>query len=376
MLIKQQMLLKRSGYVLALAMGFVALVSVLVTGLVHRVIVFHRVQYALVDREQARLLALSGVNIAIAQITDAQKAGEKKKDEKQNQAQQKQQKQQAPVPQAAPGAKQPQGQPQQAQAGVSIKDQLTKLTVVINRWQTFSLPKEAGVEGSCEIYIASERGKIDLNSIYDFSQRKFVKRDGFDGEKICQLVGEKLSSVVKSGSFAELLTTFLKERGYPLTDISQLVADKRFEKLRDRLFVTPNGGLALYDLFTVETQQAQIQPWFITSGVGQVLGFKVGKMLDAKIWQKSIEKLPASVGTLIWQQQWDTLVAPVYGKEYAKLTNEVKSMFAQKFESAPFSVVSYGKFGAFTTRVYAIIEEKKSEQGSATGFGIRKLYWF
>lgn len=366
---------RRSGYVLALAMGFVAVVSVLVTGLVHRVIVFHRVQYALVDREQARLLALSGINIAIAQITDAQKAGEKKKDEKQNQAQKPQQAPAAGAKQAQ-GAKTPASQtPAQAQGEVSIKDQLTKLTAIINRWQTFALPKEAGVEGTCEMYIASERGKIDLNSIYDFSQRKFVKRDGFDGEKICQLVGEKLSSVLKSGNFVELLTTFLKERGHPLDDISQLVADKRFEKLRDHLFVTPNDGVALYDLFTVETQQAQIQPWFISSSIGSVLGFKVGKALDAKIWQKSLEKLPASVGTLIWQQQWDTLVAPVYGKEYAKLANEVKSMFAQKFESAPFSVVSYGKFGAFTTKVYAIIEEKKSEQGTPAGFGIRKLYW-
>lgn len=374
MLLKEQVLFKRSGYVLALAMGFVAVVSVLVTGLVHRVIVFHRVQYALVDREQARLLALSGINIAIAQITDAQKAGEKKKEEKQDQ--QKQQKQQMPKPQVAPGVKQSQGQPQQTQGEVSIKDQLTKLTAIINRWQTFSLPQQAGVEGSCEIYIASEQGKIDLNSVYDFSQRKFIKRDGFDGEKICQLVGEKLSSVLKSGSFVELLTAFLKERGYPLDDVSQLVADKRFEKLRDHLFVTPSDGIALYDLFTVETQQAQIQPWLISSGIGSVLGFKVGKVLDAKIWQKSLEKLPASVGTLIWQQQWDTLLAPVYGKEYAKLTNEVKSMFAQKFESAPFSVVSYGKFGAFTTKVYAIIEAKKSEQGAPAGFGIRKLYWF
>lgn len=356
----------RSGYVLALAMGFIAIVSVLVTGLVHRVMVFHRVQYALIEREQARLLALSGVNIALAQLTDVKKVDEKKKEG-----------QQAQVPQA-PAPKAPAtGGAQQPQAKVaSLQGQLKKLTALLNRWQTFSL-KEAGegVDGTCEIYLASERGKIDLNSIYDFAQRKFVKRDGFDGEKICQLVSEKLSSVLKSGNFAEFLSAFLKERGYPLDDLSQLIADKRFEKMRDRLFITPDGGVALFDVFTLETQQAQIQPWFVTSGLGAILGFQVGKGIDKKIWQKSLEKVPASVSTLKWQQQWDTLLAPVYGKEYGKLTGEVKSLFAEKFESAPFSVVSYGKFGAFTTKVYAIIEEKVTEQGKTAGYGIRKLYW-
>ncbi len=361
-----------SGYVLALAMGFIAIVSVLVTGLVHRVMVFHRVQYALIEREQARLLALSGVNIALAQLTDVKKADEKKKEGQQAPAAQ------APAPKtpAAGGAQQPQPQAAKQPQQASMQSQLKKLTALLNRWQTFSL-KEAGegIDGTCEIYLTSERGKIDLNSIYDFAQRKFVKRDGFDGEKICQLVSEKLSSVLKSGNFAEFLSAFLKERGYPLDDLSQLIADKRFEKMRDRLFMTPDGGVALFDVFTLETQQAQIQPWFITAGLGTVLGFQVGKGVDKKIWQKSLEKVPASVSTLKWQQQWDTLLAPVYGKEYGKLTGEVKSMFAEKFESAPFSVVSYGKFGVFTTKVYAIIEEKVTEQGKTTGYGIRKLYW-
>lgn len=361
----------RSGYVLALTMGFIAIVSVLVTGLVHRVMVFHRVQYALIEREQARLLALSGVNIALAQLTDVKKADEKKKDAQQAPAAQ------APAPkaQATGGAQQPEQQTGE-QKPVSKQSQLKKLTALLNRWQTFSLTQtNEGVDGTCEIYLASERGKIDINSIYDFAQRKFVKRDGFDGEKICQLVSEKLSSVLKSGNFAEFLSAFLKERGYPLDDLSQLIADKRFEKMRDRLFMTPDGGVALFDVFTLETQQAQIQPWFITAGLGSVLSFQVGKGIDKKVWQKSLEKVPASMSTLKWQDQWDQLLAPVYGKEYGKLTGEVKSLFAEKFESAPFSVVSYGKFGAFTTKVYAIIEEKVTDKGKITGYGIRKLYW-
>lgn len=367
-------IVRKPGYVLALAMGFIAIVSVLVTGLVHRVMVFHRVQYALIDREQARLLALGGVNIAIAQLTNAKNA--KKKND---------QKQQAQPPKApAPGASQ---QPEDDQAQkASPEEQLKKLVVLMNRWQTFAFDERTdGITGTCEIYIASERGKIDLNSIYDFAQRKFIKLRGYDGEKICQLVGEKLSSIVKSGNFAEFLASFLKERGHPLDDLSQLIADKRFASLRDRLFVTPSGGtptggtptggIALFDLFTIETQQAQVQPWFISSAVGSILGFQVGKGVDTKIWQKSLEKLPPSMSTIKWQEDWDKLLFPVYGKEYAKLSGEVKSIFADKFESAPFSVVSYGKFGAFTTKVYAIIEEKMNDQNKAAGYGIRKLYW-
>jgi len=356
---------QQSGYVLILAIGIVTVMSLLVFGIVNQVIVYNRLTITLADREQARLLALSGIQIAIGQLSDDPEKS-KKEDGKVG---------------ASPKDKQES----------TLQKSLKKLVPLLNRWQTFSLAeKEEDSERSCEIYIASEQGKININSLYDFKQKKFIKEQELDGAKIIQQIGEKFGSAVKDQSFAENLKKYIQERGKPLDDVTQIAGDAHFKKLKDYIFISPTTrgsgkndhivNVALLDMLTVDSKSKQVQPWFLTASAMVALGFKdMQKNADKKVWDTFFEQLKGVHEPIAWQQKWDTLLAPVLGKGYSSIGPEIRGIFAQELDAASFSVVSYGKFGGTTVKVYAILYKKLSENGdennSPVSYCIKKLYW-
>lgn len=403
----------KPGYIVILAVMIIAAMTALVTSVVNRMMVYTKLQYVLADREQARMLALSGLQIAIAQlISDAPTTFT---------TEMPLSRQQEPALRAS-GQGNPGGQQLDRGADAQKKTaedkspaaQFKKVLPIINRWQQFAFTEDqGGIAGSCEIYIAAEQGKINLNALYDFKKKQFVKPDpavaypglpprqamadkpgqqsqsqgsksgasqAVDGLKILQAVGDLFP--IKGQIFAEAVGDVFKARGRPLVDVTELLSDKKFQKLKDMLFIAPEKErsaqdskkerAALLDLFTVETNAEQkngLQPLVISRSVGLMLQLKAINNVDKKMFDKLVESLKNLKIPVQWQQQWDQLLSPVYGKQYNVLSNDIKQLFATEFETLTFSVVCYGKFRNTLIKVYAVLARQEEE------YCIKKLYW-
>lgn len=331
---------RKSGYALVLAILIIGVITTLIASVVNKVIVFGRLGNVLVEREQARILAMSGLQIAIAQLSDDPQAVQS---------------------QAKSGAdKQP------SELGRTLK----KVMPLINRWQMFTCTEEKeGVDGSCELYIACEHGKISINRLYDFENKKFIKNDKLDGYKVLQIASEK---VPQGKELAEGIAAMFKERGRPLQDVTEIFKDKKFKKLAAYVFPSSGQAVTLLDLFTVETTKPFVQPWFLSKSLNTVLGFKNQDTVEKAALDTLFEKGKSLPNTTAWQQNWDTYLAPIYGKQYSTIVPEIRALFNEEFEIPNFSVISYGKFGKVVVKAYAVLQKKEDKTVS---YCVKKIYW-
>src|SRR5207302_419514 len=77
-----------------------------------------------------------------------------------------------------------------------------------NVWQQFLLTQEAdGVDGTCEIYITCEHGKININELYDFEEKKYITHKDIDGKKIIEWLGTRIDELMGTQRFAESVGT-------------------------------------------------------------------------------------------------------------------------------------------------------------------------
>jgi len=317
---------RRPGYVLIIAVLIIGLMAAMIGRIVNQVVVFNKLQRVLIDREQARMYALSGIEIASAQLAYEEK-------------------------------------------------EFIKAFPTLNRWQQFEMrDSKQGTAGMCEIYVVAEQGKINLNKLYDFKKKQFIKEKNIDGLKILQTAGNVLPA--KGQIVAEVIGAIFKERGRPLDDLFELFGDKRFKKIADNLMPVPEKIGSFTDLFTLETKNELLQPLLLSPSMGKVLSLKEITKIDKKAFDTLKDQLKNLTGSVQWQQKWDTLIAPIYGKQYASLAAEIKNLFAQEFETLSFSVVSYGKFGNAVVKVYAILQQEASpEPAKLVKYCIKKLYW-
>lgn len=326
----------KPGYVLVLALMIISVITLVVTSVVNRVIVFGRLSSTLVEREQARMLALSGIQIAIGQIS-----------------------------QEPPAA-----QSNDKQQRSALSTALKKLEPLVNRWQNFAFSEDKdGVEGSCDLYIACENGKINMNLLYDFENKKFIKNDKLDGLKVLQIVSEK---VPQGKELAESISALLKERGRPLQDLTEIFKDKKLKKLSPYLFPRSDEPITLFDLFTLETQKPLLQPWFLTKSLNTILGFKNQDKADRAVLDTLADQTKSSPNTVVWQQKWDAYLAPIYGKQYSTIVPTMQALFDSEFETSNFSIISYGKFGNVVVKVYAVVQKIEDK---SVNYCIKKIYW-
>lgn len=354
------MIVKKSGYILVLSLMMVSLCVVLVTALVDRGTVFLPFTATYQHRQQAYMLALSGVQIAKSQLAVVPKQEEAKAD---------QAKQAATVPD------------EKARATALLQ----KLFPVLNRWQTFDLTQEKdGIDGHIKLCIMCEDGKIDINALYDFEKQQFAGQ-GQEAEKVKKVLQELFSSIEKQTQGKNLFQSveaFLKKRGYPLDDPTQLLLVKGFEGFKNNVFYEPlvsknekeKKQLYLTDIFTVWTGKKTVEPWFFSSSVQQILGLRVSP--DSK---KAAAALKSFTVQAQWPVTWNSTFAQLYETEFAALPKNIDSLLSKKFEPKIFSVLVHGLFDQITQRVFAIVErvEQKSDKGQISySVSIRKLYWF
>lgn len=336
----------RSGFVMILVLLLLSVALVMLTNLSNRVVTYRQYSRLFADREKAKALALSGVQLAISQLLVDEK----------NQG---------------PGD----------QKKMPLQElQLQAVMRAINRWQRYELQEDIdGIAGEVGFFLASEDGKINLNQLWDFDKKSYRKTAQFDGLKVAQALDPHMKKLVADEPFSLVFDRLCKARAQPFDDVTQLMLAKEFTPSKDSLFpLVPDAkkndektSIALTDLFTIFSAGHELQPAVLSRSLDVVLGLKP---LPGTL--KERESLLQTIKTAqTVQQQWETSLGQFYGKGLSALPPELKGLFGAKFGVTNFSVISYGTVGSVTQKLCAIIAQRQSPQDKHTSYAFIRLFW-
>jgi Tfp pilus assembly protein PilX len=356
--------MKQQGYVLVLTILMISISTVLLTAIIQNALNYQRLVRLAFDREQARALALSGIELALSQISlieepqQATAGGNQEKKEQQAGSEEKKDKAQ------------------------SFEQRwLKQLLPIINTWQTISLTEAtAGVTGTIRLYVSCEQGKINMRYL-----DQAIKADQeAEKKKVDQSQSQKPEARGENKTYGSVIDQLIKKE----LDVSIVQALKKIQtqlgrsiedptelRLNKNIFVSPDGKqkISIMDLFTTVDNSGKLNPWLFSRSLRVILGLT--EKDQHKNGQDLISKFKPSMQ---WQKDWDEIFAPRYGKKFDSIPKEVSALFASQFEATAFSVVSYGQVGTITQKVSALLtEEEASTQSPSKGvtFKVAKLYW-
>lgn len=347
----------QSGYILAITLAFISMLMFLGAYVANKGLVFGAYSKTMINREKATQLAYGGIQLALSQI-----AGEPIKKEAEQPKKEE--------PKGAAAGKTPE---QQTSDG---KQLLKTLLPVFNKQQSFILKQSIeGVNGTLMLLIGSEEGKININAMYDFDKHKFMGEGNAqnDMKKVMQEVFNALKERTGADLFAEF-EKFLKERKYPLNDVTELLNIKGFEQLRDSVFVDPavqqaqnKATIILTDLFTVSSPRAQLEPWLLSDSLLALFNLKRDK-------EKSVDDLLKNYKDRSdWKTDWAKILKPLYNIDYSALPKGIAGLLNPTFAPRMFSVLSVGTVGGVSVRLLAIVERIKSGTEGNVKMAIRKV---
>lgn len=346
---------KQSGFIILLTLMLVAIATVLITALYRKGSLFVPFISTMYQREQAKMLALSGIQVALAQLSYTLEKSEKQKE----------------------------GTTQQTSQDAPF---FAYIFPKMHQWQSFVLKKDIdGIDGTIAIMLASEEGKINLNAVYDFVNKKFVGEGqlvGRDWKKIMQQLLQRVEK--KMGISKNLFASFekfMKQRHYKLNDASELFTIDAFDSFEPHQFYDQvpkdmkERPLYLFDLFTVYGY-GSLQPWLLSDSVRAVLDMK--RVSNKPFSKEQIEAITKKFKpTTSITNDWNSLFQPIYGIAFQRLPKGIDAVFETTFDPKLFSVVSYGKVGNMSIGVYAILERVKRLVKQKTEYNvlIKKFYW-
>ena len=168
-------------------------------------------------KEKARMLTMSGLQIALAKLGAPL---EKKKDDKNKQ-------ESPPQDETKDTPAQQKGAAGQQDISLLYQTLLPRL----NRWQRFVLKEEIdGVDAEIRIAISCEEGKINLNQIYDFGKKQFRKSADkkVDWEALLKELCTVLEKQMNGKELFEAFKKFLNGRTQPLNDVTELLLIKYY----------------------------------------------------------------------------------------------------------------------------------------------------
>ncbi|MFC1845564.1 hypothetical protein ACFLX2_00375 [Candidatus Dependentiae bacterium] len=367
---------QQPGYVLIFTLMLITLIVALVTSMANKSSVHSFYLKTMIDREKAKMLALSGVQIAVSQLATMHESSEPEVE--------------------AQVAKQEEKKEDSSQE--EAKNFLINLLPVLNRWQTFNLTqKNDAITGKINVCIGCEEGKIDLNQLFDFVKKEFVNqgKKEKDYRKFMEEVFGKIQEIVGGDGLFDKFENFLKERQTELYDPTELLTIKEFDRFKDKIFFEPETissedkvqvkqTIYLNDIFTLWSFQQELNPWLLSHSLKIMLGIKEEEKKEEreqeeKRLQKTLEEFKVEAK---WPNSWNNMLKPLYGIDFDSLPKEMKTAMGTKFEPTVFSVLSYGTVGDVTQKLFMILERIKSPKTEQTGkgkssfeFRARKFYW-
>lgn len=349
--------INQSGYILPLTLALISLFMFLATYVSNKGLIFGSFSKTMVEREKARQLAFGGIQLAMSQVGILEKKESMEKPA-------------AAVPGAQAGK-----QPEQSSEG---KQLLKAILPVINRPQSFALKQAVdGINGTITIVLGSEEGKININKLYDFDKHKFLNEGKPEGDMKKML--QELFVLIKDQTGADLFPEFekfLKERKYPLNDVTELLTIKGFDVFKDQIFADPtfasdkkNPKIYLTDIFTVSSSKPGIEPWLFSNAIAQLFKLK-----------RDPEKSPDDALKNFkdkndWKNDWAKSLKLLWSADYGALPKTIAPLLNPSFDPKIFNVLSVGTVGKVSVRVLAFFErEKSSGKDGAVNVKIRNVY--
>lgn len=355
----------QKGYIIIMTMLIIALGVAIVTYIYKKGTLYNPLAQLAAHKEKARMLTMSGLQIALAQLGEPSKNNTDDKNEQKKNTYLKQE--------------------TQSETALLYQTLLPRL----NRWQNFVLKENVdGVDATIRIAIGCEEGKINLNQIYDFTKKEFRKLpDGIsDWSLILKELCVILEKQTENKELFEALKNFLHNRTQPLNDITELLLIKEFSKFKEAIFYQPldtktgkehNGLLYLADIFTLYTQTHMIDPWVLSDSMCGILKFPRAEQNDLENRIKIIEPiLKKFKNTYTWNSDWQHFLQPIYQKELQSLPKGIESVLQEKPDPTIFSVLISATYGKVTQKLYGIIERVKKKSSEQTGYTVevRKIY--
>lgn len=333
--------MQRSGSILLYALMTLAAIMFLLQGVIKNVFINNRFTETMLAREQAELLAYSGVQLAIAQLMEEE----------------------PPVTQEQLPADQ--------QARKNQMAMLKRVLPGLNRWQVCQLRKKTDrVDGTIKFCISSENGKLNINKVFDFKTMAFKQPFA---DFIRRL---EIKPTLKQGEVHDRLVEYFKKRKKRLYDVSELLMVPGLQALE--IFYAPpapaakdkpsqpNVNVTLLDVFTVWTDNDKINPlWFSDSWCG-MLGLHRPRADDAEKQKDAFKKMFDQIKLdqkPNWDDQW-AIVEPLYGQK-PKVVTALKDNFTKEFGSTVYSVLSCGKVDDVECQLLAILKEQAVTEKTA-----------
>ncbi len=361
----------KSGFILPLTLSIIGLAIALVVYMVNNGRAFTPAARMMIEREQARMLARSGIEIAMSQLSIP--------DKKEEQGGKK-----AAEAPSKEGAKEA-----EVSENKDTKQEETLFSFVVPRmnvWQLFPLKRTTeGLQGEIGICIMSEEGKLDLNELYDPVKGELVD------SSLSSIIDEAFRGLEKSIDRSELRKAFeekLKERKRKWDDVTELLTIKEFDGFKDKIFYDPpeknaskeaKPSLYLTDVFTIWSGKKTVQPWLFSEGLRSLLDLPSAQSMAMEEKKKIIAEIAKTVpAALAWPDGWNKYLKTWYRKEFAALPKGIDKLLDTKFEPAIFSVTCYGKVGKTTQKAFAILERTKAadeKEKPQINVRLKKLYW-
>ncbi len=340
---------RTDGYILVLTLMVMSALVVIATQIFYTGGNFSSFASYAYKREQAKWLALSGVSFAQNELFVP-----------------------APQKKSALAQQNPSAQKTTQKSEPDQNDQTKRLLQavlpIINRWQNITFNTENdGFEGTLSIYISCEDGKIPINSI--LATLVQPKRDGKPLSADVSLFLDNLwqqlaKSLMTKEIGAQLQRLIIERNGILLNDVTELIAVQALEPLKNHFFVTKTEAISnkpplfLSDLFTVHAQYAKLDPWVLSASVRAVFDLQASG--EKKLSEKEATALATRAQlTQNWNTDWNTVLKPLYNKEYGALNKSLKDFIHDGPILRTFSIVSQATVGGVTQRVFFILTRRQ-----------------
>ncbi len=330
---------KKSGFIFILTLSILSILTVLITSIYNRVVLYAPYASALKKREQAKMLALGGIEIAIAQIEQIINPPEEKKTKEKEDKKQ--------------------------------KNRLVDLVEILNSWQDINLDDLTEIKNpSLSVYISSQQGKINLSSVYD-TEKKLFKIDqttGVDYGKMLLELGELGKKLVKD------LPNFLTKRSYEPQDLTEFLTLSAFKEFEHKLWIKKEEtGPFFMDLFSLSSGKKTINPLCASVSLQEILGFSLPTKTDKESKEK-LSKIIENLGTTgSVEKAWNQGLDKIYQKEWKDIPEQIKKLFTLEYEPFLFSVVSYARVDSVTQKIYALVKQESHDK--IKRFVIERIYW-